>query len=167
MKQKNPEMELGFILVMGVLAEIFQPIYYVFNRHLILISCHCISYITYLWTTWMFQIFSLSLFPLTCFLITELYPLQGCSCSKVASRSNFPLLVSFQWPLLVSFQWDVVPQVSSSLNPSCVSLPSTLPMEFLCSVPHRWEEEGSWSWGKERGHGHPQISSSTVRWVGS
>lgn len=96
MKQKNPEMELGFILVMGVLAEIFQPIYYVFNRHLILISCHCISYITYLWTTWMFQIFSLSLFPLTCFLITELYPLQGCSCSKVASRSNFPLLVSLQ-----------------------------------------------------------------------
>lgn len=33
-------MDLGFILVMGVLAEIFQPTYYVFNRHLILISCY-------------------------------------------------------------------------------------------------------------------------------
>lgn len=154
-------MELVFTLVMGVLPETFQPIYYVFNRHSILISCQYICYIIYLWTTWTIQISSLSLFPLTCFLITELTPLQGCSCSKGASRGNFG------WgdlPLLLSFQWAVVLQVSSSLTHSCVSLPATLSARSLSSVPHGWEEEGAWSWGKgiwpppDLLHFHHQVS---------
>lgn len=117
MKQKT---QLGFQLVMGNLAEIFQPRRYAFNKHLILISCQTICY-TPVCICGILDVSNLS--ALTCSFFTELKPIQGCNWSN------------FGWgepPPLLSSQWDGALQVPSSLPSPCASH-RVLGVPLLCA----------------------------------